>query len=354
MNKKDFISNLEDQLKVSSIVSSNVKEIVEDYKIMIDDALENGEEEQTVLNRLGRPSDIARTLSRHESKEKRSKSKFVALSPFIATIIFFVLGMYFDLWSISWMAFLLIPIAGLVTSHKHNLSILLPTIIFFILGFGYDLWHPGWLIFLSVPTLSDLFEGNSSIAKTIEGLSFFLIITAYMLIGFYYNIWHPTWVLFFLIPLFGVINERNSEKTMIALVAYLIIPLIYVYLEYINYSNYNYLIFIFTILGSINLKNISITLESKKDRMMVGYISIITILYIIFGLTYSIWHPTWLIFLTIPMFAMITFEKNIQFVAFTPFISVIIFFIWGHYFDGYHMAWLVFLLIPMAGILSDQ
>ena len=42
------------------------------------------------------------------------KLEFTAYTPFIATILFYLVGYYFDAFAISWLFFLLIPIAGVI------------------------------------------------------------------------------------------------------------------------------------------------------------------------------------------------------------------------------------------------
>ncbi len=48
------------------------------------------------------------------SVKKSSKFSFSAISPFVATIVFFSLGFFADLWSISWLAFLMIPMSAII------------------------------------------------------------------------------------------------------------------------------------------------------------------------------------------------------------------------------------------------
>ena len=45
---------------------------------------------------------------------KDKKHLLVALSPFVAVIVFFTLGYFFNLWIVSWLAFLMIPILGII------------------------------------------------------------------------------------------------------------------------------------------------------------------------------------------------------------------------------------------------
>lgn len=371
MSKKDFIKELEEELKDRDINSDSVEEILEDYSEIIDGALEKGEDEVSVLERIGRPWDIARTLSKIEAKgqikekvKRKGKSKdhkLVALSPFIATIIFFGLGYYYDMWAVSWMAFLLIPITGILSEMRSDfsgsivgLSVFASTIAFFVLGFYYGLWHPGWLVFLIIPILGILTEIKDDFLGAFVGLTTFATIIFFILYGYYYDTWHPTWLVFFLIPLMTIVDRKKLSDKFITLVMYLFIPLVYLYLEYINFSDYNYLVFGFTILLGIYTGEVQIGIKVSNLRTKEGVTVIaIIIAYIALGIIYGAWHPGWLIFLLIPVMTMLYQNSRPPLVAFTPFIATAVFILLGHYFDMYAIAWLVFLIIPMAGIMTD-
>jgi hypothetical protein len=371
MSKKDFIKKLEDELTQRDVNQESVDEIIEDYNDIIDGALDKGEDEVSVLERIGRPFDIARTLSKVEqkvpkgnnsSKSKGSSHKLVALSPFIATIIFFVVGYQFDLWHLSWMAFLLIPITAILSEMRHDfpdslvgLTVFVALIAFFILGFNYGLWHPGWIVFLAIPIMGILTEARKDVLGSIVGLTTFAVLIFYFLYGYYYGIYHPTWVVFFLIPLMTVFDRKKTFDKFVTILLFLIIPLFYLYLEYIEFSEYNYLIFALSILIGLSQGYIQVgfkfdDLSTKEGLTVVAII----IAYIVLGIGFNLWHPGWLIFLLIPVAMMFYSNSNIPFVAYSPFVATATFILLGHYFDLYHIAWLVFLIIPMAGILSDN
>ncbi|MFP4177733.1 MAG: HAAS signaling domain-containing protein [Acholeplasmataceae bacterium] len=75
--------------------------------------------------------------------------------------------------------------------------------------------------------------------------------------------------------------------------------------------------------------------------------------FILLGTIFDLWHPGWLVFLAIPMTALlIGGPKGIHgLVALSPFLAVIVFIIFG-YFDLWHPGWLVFLIIPVSSLLT--
>ncbi|MCK5732278.1 MAG: hypothetical protein KAH13_04610 [Tenericutes bacterium] len=82
------------------------------------------------------------------------------------------------------------------------------------------------------------------------------------------------------------------------------------------------------------------------------------IIYFILGFGFSLWHPGWLIFLSIPIAAIIVnaFDRNRMngLVALSPFIAVITYLALGFYLNAWHPGWLVFMIIPIMGILSGR
>ena len=78
----------------------------------------------------------------------------------------------------------------------------------------------------------------------------------YLALGLIFNMWHPTWMIFLTIPVYYMmITFKISE------------------------NNYNWYVFPYPI--------------------------IILILYLALGFDYGIWHPSWLLFLTIPVYYMV-------------------------------------------------
>jgi len=76
----------------------------------------------------------------------------------------------------------------------------------------------------------------------------------------------------------------------------------------------------------------------------------ITILYLILGFVFHLWHPGWLVFLTIPLYYMK--PKNAMERWFNPVMIVLIYLVLGFFFNLWHPGWMIFLAIPVAAIMS--
>jgi uncharacterized membrane protein len=99
--------------------------------------------------------------------------------------------------------------------------------------------------------------------------------------------------------------------------------------------------------------------RKHKDNRIVALMPFLsTIAFFILGFGFSLWHPGWMVFLMIPIVAIIvnTFErgKNQGLVALSPFIATVTYLILGFAFNLWHPGWLVFLIIPVFGILSGR
>ena len=83
------------------------------------------------------------------------------------------------------------------------------------------------------------------------------------------------------------------------------------------------------------------------------FIAVIT--YMILGFGFDLWHPGWLIFLIIPVISILLHAKFKDiFVSIMPFISVTVFILLGTYYHLWNPGWLVFLAVPMVGILYHK
>lgn len=91
----------------------------------------------------------------------------VGLISLLAVAAFLIIGFTYHIWHPTWMVFLAIPIASVLTdiaikrsavSAVSSLVSLLATAAFLYLGFEYGKWHPGWLVFFSIPICSLLMK----------------------------------------------------------------------------------------------------------------------------------------------------------------------------------------------------
>ena len=88
--------------------------------------------------------------------------------------------------------------------------------------------------------------------------------------------------------------------------------------------------------------------QRRKDKSDASYPMVITGLYLVLGCFFGLWHPGWLLFLTIPL-------HYIPFTSFRarlahPVSITLLYLILGFFFDLWHPGWLVFLLIPMGAV----
>ncbi len=89
------------------------------------------------------------------------------------------------------------------------------------------------------------------------------------------------------------------------------------------------------------------TAQNKWDAF---YPIFITILYLLLGAVFGLWHPGWLLFLTIPLYYMK--PKNTLERWLNPVMIVLIYLVLGFFFNLWHPAWIIFLAIPAAAILG--
>ena len=364
--KSNYLDELKLLLDNYKLEQSEKDEIVADYAEMYDGYSGKGMDEDEIVKKFGSPKSIIRELAegyRKVEKPLPGGERLIALTPFLALIAFFVLGFGFDLWHPGWLVFLIIPVTAIVvemgkTRDEHLTTALSPffaTILFLYLGFYHDLWHPGWLVFLIIPML-----GVWNSRRTLTGLDLtvslspFVALIAYLVLGFQ-GYWTEGWVVFLIIPMLGILNEKN--KLMMLLWELLFIGGIvgYLYVGYAYPDMWAYGLFAFTplvILGIIT-GNIEVTLaDAPKDYRFVIIASVA--IFLLLGFIFNLWAVAWLVFLSIPVFAIWKEAgEDSKLVATSPFIAITIFFILGYFFGLWAWSWMAFLLIPMVAIIKN-
>jgi len=89
--------------------------------------------------------------------------------------------------------------------------------------------------------------------------------------------------------------------------------------------------------------------EEEKKRILrknATYPTAISLLYLVLGFGFGLWHPGWLVFLTIPL-------NYIHFHSWRerlthPVTVTLIYLILGFFFDLWHPGWLIFFVIPLV------
>lgn len=314
MNKIEFLEKFEIKLREKGIIKEDKKEILDDYKSMIEEAILNGESETAFIESLGSISSIIKNTPLRKTKLSKFKSKWIALTPFISVILFFLIGFLWNGFEYSWMVFLMIPVSAIALESRglQRIIALYPfvaTVLFFVIGFAFEGFEYAWLVFTP------------------------------------------------LIPL-SVIDTKAKFKPVIISLQVLFIAGFAV-LQFQGYEIYHYLLWIPVALLVLYawISNID---PSKLKQVMLGLVGILVIVlvYLALGFWYNLWHPAWLIFLLIPigvlLYQKVIEKANVPFVSFSPFIAVISFFLIGEYLNGYAYAWLVFLIIPILGVLEGE
>jgi uncharacterized membrane protein len=330
MTKNKFLEQLKKALEERGVSMEVIEDTLQEYASMMDDALESGQSIESFIERMGTAKKVAKSFARARDKQS---NKIVAVMPFLSTIAFILLGVF------------------------------------------YQAWHPGWLVFLSIP-MSAILTRRKIVWRS---LNFFLILIIFNIGGAYFSLWSPLWSLFLLLISFNRESDKFSKLrpfakayTVIAVALYhaLILTIRFSTLELglnpilIEITS-PIVLFIPIILYGFMNGTIQIRIDGLFDRNI--RLRIITNLiivlgtivgYIILGLTFpSFWHPGWLMFFIIPLYFMLIEEKRPSLVGFMPFIATTLFVLVGEYVtipgqsSAYVISWLFFFLIPISAIL---
>ncbi|HBG32485.1 MAG TPA: hypothetical protein DEG42_04240 [Acholeplasmataceae bacterium] len=135
-------------------------------------------------------------------------------------------------------------------------------------------------------------------------------------------------------------NKIVALMPFISVITYMILGFVY------NLWNPGWIVFLsipmVAIIANTRFKNAIVALSP--------FLSVIA--FLILGFEFQLWHPGWMVFLFIPMSAIILNTRlKDMFVAISPFVATIIFIVLGFYYDLWNPGWLVFLMIPMIGVL---
>ena len=363
--KNKYLEDLKDLLDDYKMDESEKADIINDYSEMHDSWSDKGFTDDEVKKKLGHPRSIIRDLTEGYRKVERplpGSEKVIALSPFVATIIFFILGFGFDLWHPGWLIFIIIPVVSIImsmgkTKEDHLTTALSPFFAittFLILGFGYDLWHPSWMIFLIIPVLG-VWNSRYTMSKLVllTALSPFISTLAYILLGLE-GYWIEGWVVFMLIPMLGILNHKNKKIMLLwELSAILgIVGYLYIGLTYDDTWQYAWLAFApFLLISFLNNDWEDSGEMSKTYRMIVAGSAAI---FLLTGYFLDMWAVSWLFFLAIPVYAIMTEVPTKQrAISLSPFVAVVIFMIVGYYFDLWQFAWMIFIIIPITAIVKN-
>ena len=310
--KNDYLNELKEILENHGVTQSDIQDIMSDYNQMYDDGLDKQMSDDEIRELLGEPSHIYNDLKDTLSfiREKSKKHKFVALSPFIALIIFMSIGLTTQIWHPTWLIFMLIPISGVLS------------------GKGRD---------------------------TFIGLTPFIALISFFLISYYIGHYEFAWLVFLLTPITAAILHPKIRNIMFLLSLLLGIGF-YLYMGIVrNQFQLGLLGFILPLMVAIINKQISIKWSFAKNEIMIsGAVMFWIIAFLLMGLFLpNAWGYAWQVLLLIPISA-IVLSGRFKWVTIMPFLATIIFFSTGYFFGLFYISWLAFLLIPITGILETQ
>lgn len=325
--KQNYLHEIRTLMSRYVVTAAEIDDIIADYDRMYEDGLARGLDDAGVIELLGTPEKVVAGLGENYARKPgkaQKNGKIVALSPFLAVIAFFVLG------------------------------------------FAFDLWHPGWLVFLAIPVTAILLGGERRRPiEILTALSPFFAVTAFILLGDYYGAWHPAWLVFLAIPILGALADRNWKGRVFALT---LAAAAGCYL-YVGYTDGRWalgaLAFLVPLIYGAAVGAIDIVIDwrglsglARPERSfrlaMAGVVVLAAAIYLIVGFAFGWWAFGWLVFLAIPMVAiLLKANRKARIVALSPFIATILFFVLGFAFDAWAYAWLAFLLIPMTAIVRN-
>lgn len=318
MNKETYISELNELLVEYQVSQEDITDVLVDYEQMYDDALDRGLTDNEVYQLLGNPEIVINELrdTLTLKRQKQYKTKFIALTPFIAVITFMVVGL------------------------------------------TTGIYHPTWLIFLIIPMSAIIL--NTKDKEKIVALSPFVALIFFITVSFFTETWQPTWLIFLIIPLLGMLYSKNNLKKIISIGSLLIAIAFYLYMGYIQDSfDYGALGFILPIAVAILYGDISISVFKKdpyERQQVLILLSVIILSIVIFlgvGFVFQGWAYAWMVFLFIPMASIYLFDRSRKVTPFMPFIAVIIFFSVGYFFSLFELSWIAFLLIPIVAVIEN-
>ena len=132
-----------------------------------------------------------------------------------------------------------------------------------------------------------------------------LVVLLYLVIGFCFNIWHPTWLIILTIPIYYMTVTMLKKKSWNAF-PYPILALLFFFAAgfIFDYWHPTWLIFL-TIPVYYMMINVNRAKGFKQKANQFPYPILCVIFYLSIGFDYGLWHPGWMLFLTIPIYYML-------------------------------------------------
>ena len=87
--------------------------------------------------------------------------------------------------------------------------------------------------------------------------------------------------------------------------------------------------------------------QQPRFRKDFPYPVLVAFLYLVLGFCFNLWHPGWIIFLTVPLFYLPDSERGYLRLLSNPIMVTIIYLLLGCYCNLWHPGWIIFLLVPI-------
>ena len=91
-----------------------------------------------------------------------------------------------------------------------------------------------------------------------------------------------------------------------------------------------------------------------KRRNAFPYPVAVAFAYLVLGFVFNLWHPGWIIFLTIPLYYLPAAQRTPMRLLCNPVMVTIIYLLLGCFCNLWHPGWLVFLLIPILNAAVNK
>ena len=87
--------------------------------------------------------------------------------------------------------------------------------------------------------------------------------------------------------------------------------------------------------------------KAEKRRRAFPYPVLVSFLYLVLGFAFDLWHPGWIIFLTIPLYYLPAHQRSPLKLLGNPIMITIIYLLLGVECNLWHPGWLIFFAIPL-------
>lgn len=199
---------------------------------------------------------------------------------------------------------------------------------------------------------------KNELAGLVTGLAAVLAAACFFIVGFMTGGWQYAWLVFLAVPLTAIVldivtKNKDFSGSIIGLIAVLAATAFFLLGFGFGKWHPGWLVFLVIPLAAIIFDAVR-----KKDvsGSVIGLIAVISaVIFFILGFMFNAWSICWLVFLVIP-FAAIIMEISKKkdpygVVGVVALLAVAAFMLMGTYLHNWYIAWIVFLLIPATAIV---